>query len=193
LLGGEQSGHIEAIGFELYTQMLERAVREMKGEAAPDEAETQLNLGLNIRIPAEYIPEENQRLQMYKRVARVETDSQLSDVTAELEDRYGPAPAAVRNLLDYASLKLLCMRVGVNAIERKRESVTFKFRQNAAVDPERLARFVSSQRGAQFTPDGMLRFTLKSTAADEVLRALATVLEQLATEGTASELTAKPQ
>ena len=62
MLGGEQSGHIEAIGFELYTQMLERAVREMKGEAAPDEAETQLNLGLNIRIPAEYIPEENQRL-----------------------------------------------------------------------------------------------------------------------------------
>jgi transcription-repair coupling factor (superfamily II helicase) len=182
LLGGEQSGHIEAVGFELYTQMLERAVREMKGESAPDEAETQLNLGLNIRIPSDYIPEENQRLQMYKRVARVETDSQLTDVTAELEDRYGPAPAAVRNLLDYASLKLLCLRVGVNAIERKRDSVTFKFRQNAAIDPEQLARFVSSQRGAQFTPDGMLKFVLKVNAADEVLRALRSVLEQLASD-----------
>ncbi len=181
LLGGEQSGHIEAIGFELYTQMLERAVREMKGEAAPDEAETQLNLGLNIRIPGDYVPEENQRLQMYKRVARVETESQLSDVGAELEDRYGPPPPPVRNLLDYASLKLLCMRVGVNAIDRKRETVTFKFRQNAAVDPERLARFVSAQRGAQFTPDGMLKFALKATAAEDVLRALRTVLEQLAT------------
>ncbi len=180
LLGGEQSGHIESIGFELYTQMLERAVREMKGEAAPDEAETQLNLGLNIRIPADYVPEENQRLQMYKRVARVETESQLGDVGAELEDRYGPPPPAVRNLLDYASLKLLCMRVGVNAIERKRESVTFKFRQNAAVDPEQLARFVSGQRGAQFTPDGMLKFALKAAAAEDVLRALRTVLEQLA-------------
>src|SRR5205809_1003249 len=84
LLGGEQSGHIEAIGFELYTQMLDRAVREMKGETAPEEAETQLNLGLNIRIPVDYIPEENQRLRMYKRVARVETDGQLSDVAAEL-------------------------------------------------------------------------------------------------------------
>jgi transcription-repair coupling factor (superfamily II helicase) len=188
LLGGEQSGHIEAIGFELYTQMLERAVREMKGEAAPDEAETQLNLGLNIRIPAEYIPEENQRLRMYKRVAGVETESQLADVGAELQDRYGPPPPAVRNLLDYASLKLLCMRVGVNAIERKRDSVTFKFRQNAAVDPEQLARFVSGQRGAQFTPDGMLKFVLKATAADEVLRALRTVLEQLASEKAASEV-----
>jgi transcription-repair coupling factor (superfamily II helicase) len=182
LLGGEQSGHIEAIGFELYTQMLDRAVREMKGEAAPDEAETQLNLGLNIRIPAEYIPEENQRLRMYKRVAGVETESQLSDVAAELEDRYGPPPPAVRNLLDYASLKLLCMRVGVNAIDRKRESVTFKFRQNAAVDPEQLARFVSGQKGAHFTPDGMLKFTLRATAAQEVLRAMRTVLEQLAAE-----------
>jgi transcription-repair coupling factor (superfamily II helicase) len=188
LLGGEQSGHIEAIGFELYTQMLERAVREMKGEAAPDEAETQLNLGLNIRIPAEYIPEENQRLRMYKRVAGVETESQLADVGAELQDRYGPPPSAVRNLLDYASLKLLCMRVGVNAIERKRDSVTFKFRQNAAVDPQQLARFVSGQRGAQFTPDGMLKFVLKATAADEVLRALRTVLEQLASEEAASEV-----
>ena len=184
LLGGEQSGHIEAIGFELYTQMLERAVREMKGEAAPDEAETQLNLGLNIRIPGDYVPEENQRLQMYKRVARVETESQLGDVGAELEDRYGPPPSAVRNLLDYASLKLLCMRVGVNAIDRKREMVTFKFRQNATVDPEQLARFVSAQRGAQFTPDGMLKFGLKATAAEEVLRALRTVLEQLATADT---------
>ena len=179
MLGGEQSGHIEAIGFELYTQMLERAVREMKGEAAPEEAETQLNLGLNIRIPADYVPEENQRLQMYKRVARVETESQLGDVTAEMQDRYGPPPPAVRNLLDYASLKLLCMKVGVNAIERKRDVVTLKFQQNAAVDPEQLARFVSAQRGAQFTPDGMLKFALKATAAEEVLRALRTILEQL--------------
>jgi len=188
LLGGEQSGHIEAVGFELYTQMLERAVREMKGEAAPEEAETQLNLGLNIRIPAEYIPEENQRLRMYKRVAGVETQSQLEDVEFEIKDRYGPPPQAVRNLLDYASLKLLCLRVGVNAIERKRESVTFKFRLNAAVDPEQLARFVSAQRGAQFTPDGMLKFVLKVTAADEVLRALRAVLEQLASAEVAAEV-----
>ena len=190
LLGGEQSGHIEAVGFELYTQMLDRAVREMKGEAAPEEAETQLNLGLNIRIPADYIPEENQRLRMYKRVAGVETESQLSDVASELKDRYGEPPAAVRNLLDYASLKLLCIRVGVNSIERKRDSVAFKFRQNAAVDPEQLARFVSMQRGAQFTPDGTLKFVLKPTAAAEVLRALRTIFEQLASTETASEVRA---
>ncbi|HXZ40073.1 MAG TPA: transcription-repair coupling factor, partial [Terriglobales bacterium] len=182
LLGGEQSGHIEAVGFELYTQMLDRAVREMKGEAGPEEAETQLNLGLNIRIPAEYIKEENQRLRMYKRIAGVETESQLRDVAGELGDRYGEPPSAVRNLLEYASLKLLAVRVGVTAIERKRELVTIKFRQNAVIDPAKLARFVSSQRGAQFTPDGMLKFALKAMSASEVLSQLRNLLEQLAAE-----------
>jgi len=180
LLGGEQSGHIEAIGFELYTQMLDRAVREMKGEAAVEEAEIHLNLGLNIRIPVEYIPEENQRLRMYKRVAGVEKESQLADVEAELQDRYGEPPAAIRNLLDYALLKLLAVRVGVTGIERKRELVTIKFRQNAVIDPGKLAQFVSSQRGAQFTPDGMLKFTIKENAAGEVLHHLRTLLDRLA-------------
>jgi transcription-repair coupling factor (superfamily II helicase) len=182
LLGGEQSGHIEAIGFELYTQMLDRAVREMKGEATPDEAETQLNLGLNIRIPVDYIPEENQRLRMYKRIAGVETESQLSDVRSELQDRYGEPPPAVRNLLEYATLKLLAVRVGATGIERKRDLVTIKFRQNAVIDPGKLAQFVSSQRGAQFSPDGMLKFSLNASVAQEVLRRLRSVLEQLAGE-----------
>ena len=180
LLGGEQSGHIEAIGFELYTQMLDRAVREMKGEAQPDEAGIQLSLGLNIRIPAEYIAEENQRLRMYKRVAGIEATSQLADVEAELSDRYGPPPAPVRNLLDYASLKLLCIRIGVSAIERKRDTATIKFLPTAAVDPEQLAQFVGSQPGAQFAPDGTLKLVLKAGAAEEILRALHTVLQTLA-------------
>ena len=180
LLGGEQSGHIEAVGFELYTQMLDRAVRELKGEAAADEVPTQLNLGLNIRIPAEYIPEENQRLRMYKRVAAVETESQLEDVQAELQDRYGEPPFAVRNLLNYAALKLLCIRVGATTIERKRELVSIRFRPNAGIQAEKLARFVSSQSGAQFTPDGVLKFTQRITNAADVLAALQRLLEDLA-------------
>src|SRR5438552_3699106 len=142
MLGGEQSGHIEAIGFELYTQMLDRAVREMKGESGAEVAEITLNLGLNIRIPSDYIKEENQRLRMYKRVAGVETESQLHDVRSELIDRYGETPGAVRNLLEYAALKLQATRVGANAIERKREFVNIKFSQNASIDPGKLARFV---------------------------------------------------
>jgi transcription-repair coupling factor (superfamily II helicase) len=179
LLGGEQSGHIEAIGFELYTQMLDHAVREMKGEATPDQAAIQLNLGLNIRIPGDYIAEENQRLRMYKRVAGVETEAQLADVGAELQDRYGDPPAAVRHLLDYAELKLLAIRVGATSIERKRDLLSLKFRQDAVIDPVKLAKFVSSHRGAQFAPDGTLKFISKALHPDEVLSQLQNLLEEL--------------
>jgi transcription-repair coupling factor (superfamily II helicase) len=189
LLGGEQSGHIEAIGFELYTQMLERAVREMKGEVGAEEAAIQLNLGLNIRIPAEYIKEENQRLRMYKRVAGVETESQLKDVRSELSDRYGPPPLSVRNLLDYAVLKLQAMAVGVTAIDRKRDVVNIKFRQNAPIDPGKLARFVASQKGSQFTPDGTLKFSVKPISNEAILQTLRDLLEELAAQEAPAKIT----
>jgi len=182
LLGGEQSGHIEAVGFELYTTMLERTVRELKGELEPEVPETQLNLGLNIRIPSDYIAEENQRLRMYKRVAGVETEAQLNDVAAELGDRYGSPPPAVRNLLDYAALKLLSQRIGVAQVERRRDAVSVRFTEKATVDPDRLARFVQSSPGAQFTPQGVLKFSLKDKQADVILTRLKSLLEQLAGE-----------
>jgi transcription-repair coupling factor (superfamily II helicase) len=182
LLGGEQSGHIEAVGFELYTSMLERMVRELKGEVEPDTPETQLNLGLNIRIPADYITEENQRLRMYKRVAGVETEAQLFDVAGELGDRYGTAPPPVRNLLDYAALKLLSQRIGVAQIERRRDAVSIRFTEKATVDPERLARFVQGEPGSQFTPAGILKFTLKEKLPEPILTRLKALLEELAGE-----------
>jgi transcription-repair coupling factor (superfamily II helicase) len=182
LLGGQQSGHINAVGFELYTSMLDRTVREMKGEVAREEVAVQLNLGINIRIPTEYIKEENQRLRMYKRVAGVESEAKLDDVREELEDRYGEPPAAVRNLLEYARLKLAAQRLGVAAIDRRREQVTIRFAQEAAADPGKLAQFVAGQPGAQFSPSGVLKFSLKATQAEEVLERLKRLLEELAGE-----------
>ena len=178
LLGGEQSGHIEAVGFDLYTQMLEQAVREIKGEAEPQPS-AQLNLGLNIRIPNDYVPEENQRLRLYKRIAGVETDRQLTDVEAELRDRYGDPPAPVRQLLQYAALRLQAVQAGATAIERKRDLVTVKFREDAPIDPGKLASFVSSQRGAQFLPDGTLKFSVKALGAREILEQLQALLGNL--------------
>ncbi len=180
LLGGEQSGQIEAVGFELYTSMLERTIRELRGEAAPEESEIQLNLALNIRIPNDYIPEENQRLRMYKRVAGVQGEPQLNEVRAELEDRYGPLPGAVRSLVDYAALRLLCQRVGAIGIERKRDQFNIRFHQNAKIDPEKLAGFVATHKGAQFSPAGILKFFLKASGAGEVLPELHNLLAGLA-------------
>jgi transcription-repair coupling factor (superfamily II helicase) len=179
LLGGQQSGHVDSVGFELYTSMLERSVRELKGEAAPEQVEAQLNLGLNVRIPEEYVAEENQRLRMYKRVAAVESEEQLADVRQELADRYGAPPAPVEHLLEYALLRLLCRRLGVTAIERRREAVQVRFTEDAPIEPERLARFVAGEPGAQFTPAGVLKFSLRSTQPEAVLARLRSVLEEL--------------
>jgi len=178
LLGGEQSGHIEAVGFDLYTQMLEQAVREMKGEAEP-QPQAQLNLGLNIRIPAGYVPEENQRLRLYKRIAGVETEKQLTDVQAELRDRYGEPPVPVQQLMQYASLRLRAVEAGVTGIERKRDLISLRFRQDAPIDAAKLATFVSSQRGAQFLPDGTLKFTARELGPRQLLEQLQNLLENL--------------
>jgi transcription-repair coupling factor (superfamily II helicase) len=182
MLGGQQSGHIDAVGFEMYTSMLDRAVRELKGEAAAPEVDVQLNLGLNIRIPANYIAEENQRLRIYKRVAGVEDEAQLAEVRAELQDRYGTPPREVESLFQYATLRLLCRRVGVAGVDRRREQISIRFTEGAAVDPARLAQFVAAEhkQGAHFTPAGVLTFTAKAAAAEELLRRLHEVLVELA-------------
>jgi transcription-repair coupling factor (superfamily II helicase) len=179
LLGGEQSGNIDAVGFELYTSMLDHAIRELKGEELAEKVSTQLNLGIDLRIPSFYIGEENQRLRMYKRAAGVESESQLEDVRKELEDRYGPVPPPVRNLLSVAALKLVCERVGVLAADRKRDAVTVKFTEQAAVDPAQLARFVAQNRGAQFSPGGVLKFNLKLTQPEAIIDQLTGLLREL--------------
>ena len=182
LLGGEQSGHVDAVGFEMYTSMLERTIRELKGEDVLERPSTQMNLGIDLRIPTQYIAEENQRLRMYKRAAGVESESQLEDVRKELQDRYGPIPTPVRNLLTASALKLLCERTGVLNIDRKRDTVTIKFTEQATVDPERLAKFVAQTRGAQFTPGGVLKFILKSTQAEAVMEQVGGLLRALGVE-----------
>ena len=123
MLGGEQSGHIEAIGFEMYTSMLEEAVRKMKGEGSSANETTVVNLGISIRIDDGYIPEENQRLRMYKRVAGAVSQADLVEVRDELQDRYGTPPESVLNLLAAGEIRVHCEQLGIATLERKRTAV----------------------------------------------------------------------
>ena len=182
MLGGEQSGHIEAVGFELYTSMLEEAVAKLKGEERVEVPATQLSLGIGLRIDESYIAEENQRLRMYKLIAGIQSEKPLDDVRAELEDRYGPMPESVRHLLDAARLRVECERIGVAQIDRKRDQLHIRFAENAGVDPGRLMKLVAknAKRGAQFTPQGVLRYPLTSPKPDDVLAEIRALLDQLA-------------
>ena len=182
MLGGEQSGHIEAVGFELYTSMLEAAVKELKGESAEERPATQLNLGIALRIDESYVPEENQRLRLYKKIAGAASEAAVNELRAELDDRYGAPPDATVYLLEAALLRLECERIGVAQIDRKRGELHIRFIENAAVDPTHLMKLVAhnAKRGAQFTPQGVLKFPLKATRPDEVLLEIRELLAHLA-------------
>jgi len=178
LLGREQHGHITAVGFDLYCQMLERAVSNKKGEATP-ELRAALNLGLDIRIPPEYIPGENLRLRTYKRIAGVTGDSEREAVRRELADRFGPLPPAVANLLDYAVLKSLCERLQISSVERRGNEVALKFHPTTPVRPERLVELVRGQKGTRLAPSGVLTVTIdpRSASIAQAIRNLLLPLE----------------
>ena len=182
MLGGEQSGHIEAVGFELYTSMLEAAVKEMKGESSEERPATQLNLGIALRIDESYVPEENQRLRLYKKIAGATSESAVAEVRAEMEDRYGAPPDATVFLLEAAMVRLECERMGIAQVDRKRGEVQIRFMENAVVDPQQLMRLVArnAKRGAQFTPQGLLKYPLSATRSDEVLLEIHEILAKLA-------------
>jgi len=169
LLGGEQHGHIEAVGFDMYLKMLEETVQELKGEEVPVQVHSALNLGLDLRIPADYIADEHQRLRAYKKVADVRDEQQAETVRGELTDRYGPAPDAVEKLVRFALLKTAAERSGIEAIDRRGSALHIKFHPGAKIDPTKLMALVSSKEGAQFTPAGVLRLPLGNPNADAAL------------------------
>ena len=210
MLGGEQSGHIEAIGFEMYTSMLEEAVRKIKGEQEkPAHAATVLNLGISVRIDSGYIPEENQRLRMYKRIASAQSLPELAEVQEELKDRYGAPPDTVLNLLAAGELRLRSEQIGIAQIDRKRTQIEqgvgakktktfvemlhvkftdvnadpayFASKPSNTVDPGTLMKLVSrnAKRGAQFSPNGTLRWPLTSARAEDVLAETGALLDAL--------------
>ncbi len=182
MLGGEQSGHIEAVGFEMYTSMLEEAVSKLKGEERVERPPTQLNLGISLRIDESYITEENQRLRIYKSIAGSQSLDAVESIRAELEDRYGPLPENVTHLLAASRLRIECEQLGVSQIDRKKDQLHIRFTGNAGVDPGRLMKMVAknAKRGAQFTPQGVLRLPLTATKPDEVLAEVHTLLDELA-------------
>lgn len=162
LLGAEQSGHIDSIGFDLYTRMLERTVREMKGEPANEEPSTVMNLGIDIRIPQDYISDMSQRLRAYKRISSAQNERELADVHAEMQDRYGPIPETVEDLFEYARVRREAARLGVVSIDKEGNAITFKLAENAGIDPEKLVRLVAGG-GAGLSPSGVLKVELQPT------------------------------
>lgn len=161
LLGGEQHGHIDAVGYDTFMSMLEETIREMRGEEVPPEVYSSINLGLDVRIPADYIPDETQRLRAYKQIADIANPADAKRVLDDLRDRYGAPPEALTFLTEFSLCKTLARELGVESLDKRGQAMMVKFHPKTRMNPERLMRLVQKEEGAQFTPAGVLRLPLK--------------------------------
>jgi transcription-repair coupling factor (superfamily II helicase) len=167
LLGGEQSGQIEAVGFEMYMKLLEQTVRELKGEEVEDDVRASVNLGIDLKIDEAYIPDMNQRLMIYRQMASARHDEELDRTLADVRDRYGPLPNTVINLADYGRIRIMADRLGIEAIDREGQAVVLRFRPMAKLDPQRLVALVGRRADVTLVPPAALRLDLRPAGTHE--------------------------
>jgi transcription-repair coupling factor (superfamily II helicase) len=179
LLGGQQSGHLDALGFDLYMMMLERTINELRGEEIEDEQSVSINLGVDVAIPEDYIGEMSQRLRTYKRISSARDDEALRKIQTELQDRYGRIPESVLRLFDYSRLRRIAEEMRVIKIDKTRDGFAIALSGKARVSPERLMDFIAKNSSATFTPNGALRVPLDEDEKDFVLEKARGVLLEI--------------
>lgn len=175
LLGDEQSGHIKEVGIELYQQMLEDAVIDMRrerGERQDDEDSWTPNiiLGLPVLIPEAYVPDLPVRLGLYRRIASLTNEAEVEAMRAELVDRFGSLPPEVGNLLDVVLIKRLCREAGVERLETGPKGMVIQFRRNRFRNPAALIDWVTRKKesGVKIRPDHKLAVIREMTNATRI-------------------------
>ena len=146
LLGAQQHGHMEAVGYDLYCKMLNEAVKHLKGEMEEEDYTTTIDLNIDAYIPDTYISNEYQKLDIYKRIAAIESEEEMEDMVEELIDRFGDIPKKVEMLLTVAQLKALAHKVYVTAVEQKGDTYTFAMYERAKVCPEKIPALLKEFR-----------------------------------------------
>lgn len=183
ILGSAQSGHIAAIGYELYLELLEKAVGEMKGERPETETvDPEINLPLSAFLPEDFIPDADQRLLAYKKLATVSRDAELDDLAGEWRDRYGPFPESVRNLIVLTKVRLMLKRHGVVRMDGDEESFTLHFSSAGNVDT--LVSFLDERKCShRLETDRKLRIEIWARDLAQRLTRLKRILQDFAERG----------
>lgn len=190
LLGKAQHGHMEAVGYDMYCKMLNTAVMAAQGKKVAEDFDTKVDVSADAFIPAEYILNEVQKLDIYKRIAGVETLAEKEDMVQELEDRFGTVPTPVDNLLRINLLRIRAHRMFLTDIRSIKDRIQFVIRPDARINPDLIPAFVKSFKGSMsFTPMGTPTFTYRCVLtgmvekdAQIILKACEEVLEQMEQE-----------
>jgi transcription-repair coupling factor (superfamily II helicase) len=183
LLGEEQSGHIKEVGFELYQQMLEEAVAEIRGtgEVVDGGWSPQITVGTAVMIPEHYVPDLQLRLALYRRLGELETPEEIDAFGAELIDRFGPLPEEVEHLLKIVYIKALCRKANVEKLDAGPKGVVIHFRKREFADPAGLVRYIGEQGSlAKIRPDQGVVFIRDWPNPEKRLAGAAVVMTQLA-------------
>jgi len=177
LLGSQQHGTMEAVGFDYFMELLDQTIKELKGEKVED-LKSEINLRVDIRIPEDYLPQINLRLNLYKRVSSVESPEEVGKIRGEVQDRFGPLPGSVENLLRYGAIKHLAQKIKIRAIDRVGSRLILKFHPSTLADLSGLTRVLKKYRGS-LTPQGVLALPLAGQKDVAVLDETASVLKEL--------------
>ena len=184
LLGDEQSGHIREVGYELYQQMLEDAVAQLKAgieEPAEDQWSPTIAIGTPVMIPESYVSDLQLRLGLYRRLSNLETDAEIEAFGAEMVDRFGAMPPEVDQLLKIMAIKVLCRRANVEKVEGGPKGIIVAFRDNSFANPGGLISYVSEQASfAKVRPDMKIVFIRDVERPDERMKATTSILRNLA-------------
>ncbi len=180
LLGKQQSGHITAVGLELYTHMMEQAVRELRGQDAEPDIEPEVQLGIPAFIPATYVPDENQRLMIYKRLAGLRGMPDLEAMAGELEDRFGPIPPLVDTLLRLMELRRWLKDLRVVSAKRRGDGIVLEFDTATPVTVDRLLELVRGTNGRmRVTSGSALVVQPQTNDSDGIIAELRSLLQTL--------------
>jgi transcription-repair coupling factor (superfamily II helicase) len=180
LLGEQQSGQITAVGFELYTEMMENAVKELKGEEVVPEVEPEIRLGIPAYFPDTYIPDVNQRLYFYKRLASLRNPVELEELKEEIKDRFGPYISVVDNLFLVMNLRRVLKEFLVQQISVSHGMVFLLFHAESPVKVEKLLDLIRKQKTRfRLSPDGRLSFTPKSQEWESLMEEVVELLHAI--------------
>jgi transcription-repair coupling factor (superfamily II helicase) len=169
ILGKDQSGQIEAVGFDLYTQLMEEAVRELRGEAPREEIDPDVQLPIPAFIPEGYMPDVHQRLYFYKRLAQAGNDEELEDIRGEIIDRYGEPPEELDALCQLMEVKVRLRAFRIRGLESGPNRVVLALGREAALDPVKLASRIQASKGAlRLTPEMKLVATVAEASASRL-------------------------
>ncbi len=180
LLGRQQSGHIAAVGIDLYTQMMEETMAELRGEELREEPDTQINFRASAFLPENYVGDVSLRLAAYKEISSAETDELIDQIAADLRDRYGELPEPARNLLEIMKVKVLARSALVSRIDGTADGVSITFSEQARIAPDRIMRFIKRSGGSvRLIPEYTLRIALPDGSLATAVAAVKKCLQEL--------------